>query len=108
MESDLQKSLKKYQKSQNNKNLIFFTQIRPNQNFKKKQNMIFVHNILMSIDRINQKKWLRKKDNLEKKLGPKYPKNPLFSKNLKILKSKKSELYKRHNWTQIPLCSEKK
>jgi hypothetical protein len=40
---------------------------------------------------------------IQKKFGTKNTqKIHFFPKNLKIQKSEKSELYKRHNWTMVP------
>jgi hypothetical protein len=63
--------------------------------------MIFV---LKSIE-LPRKNGVERKNNLEKNLGTKIPKkSTFFSKNLKIQKFEKSELYKRQNWTMVPLC----
>jgi predicted acetyltransferase len=85
LESDLQKFKKKYQKSQKNKNHSFF-RLKSNQTKFQKE---LKYDIRTQKRRITQTKWLRKKNYLEKNLGPKIPKKSTFFPKIQDLEVRK-------------------
>jgi hypothetical protein len=100
LESDLQIK-KKNQKAKKKQKSFFFLLKSDQTEFQKE----FEYDIRTQKHRITEKKWLRKKKLFRKKFGTKNTQNShFFPKNLKIQKSEKSELYKKHNWTMVPLC----